>query len=120
MSDANVITFNRPEPSEILLELCREGARKMIAAALESEVQSCLESYSDRVLSDGKAAVVRNGYQPERDLQTGVGPVKVKVPKVRARDGEPVSFRSALVPPYVRKAQSLEAAVSLSVFKRHL
>jgi hypothetical protein len=55
--------------------------------------------------------VVRNGYQPERDIQTGVGPVTVKVPKVRSRDGEPVSFHSALVPPYVRKSASLEAAL---------
>lgn len=75
MSDANVIQLNRPEPSDILLELCREGARKMIAAALETEVQSYLESFADRVTTDGEAAVVRNGYQPERDFQTGIGPV---------------------------------------------
>jgi len=44
-------------------------------------------------------------------LQTGIGPISVKVPKVRSRDGEPVTFRSALVPPYVRKTRSLEAAL---------
>jgi len=54
---------------------------------------------------------VRNGHQPECDLQTGIGPVSIKIPKVRARDGEPVTFRSALVPPYVRKTKSLEAAL---------
>jgi len=55
--------------------------------------------------------VVRNGYQPERDIQTGIGPVTVKVPKIRSRDGKPVSFHSALVPPYVRKTAALEAAL---------
>jgi transposase-like protein len=55
--------------------------------------------------------VVRNGHLPERELQTGIGPVTVKIPKVRAKSGEPVTFRSALVPPYVRKTQSLEAAL---------
>jgi len=55
--------------------------------------------------------VVRNGYMPERELQTGVGPVPVRIPKVRSRTGEPVVFQSALVPPYVRKTRSLEAAL---------
>ncbi|MCB1638643.1 MAG: transposase [Thiothrix sp.] len=54
---------------------------------------------------------MRNGYQPERAIQTGIGPVKVKVPKVRSRTGEAVTFHSALVPPYVRKTRSLEAAL---------
>ena len=54
---------------------------------------------------------MRNGYLPERELQTGVGPVTVRVPKVRAKTGEAVTFRSALVPPYVRKTRSLEAAL---------
>lgn len=55
--------------------------------------------------------MVRNGYLPERELQTGVGPVKVRIPKVRAKTGKPVTFHSALVPPYVRKTKSLEAAL---------
>jgi putative transposase len=48
---------------------------------------------------------------PERELQSGLGPVTVKIPKVRSRSGEPVTFQSALVPPYVRKTKSLEAAL---------
>ena len=55
--------------------------------------------------------MVRNGYLPERELQTGMGPVTVKIPKVRAKTGEPVTFRSALVPPYVRKTKTLETAL---------
>jgi len=59
---------------------------------------------------DGKAAVVRNGSLPDRELQTGVGPVTVRIPKVRSKTGDQVIFRSALVPPYVRKTKSPEAA----------
>ncbi len=56
--------------------------------------------------------VVRNGHHPGREIQTGIGPLTVQVPKVRSRRGEPVTaFRSALVPPYVRKTASLEAAI---------
>ena len=54
---------------------------------------------------------MRNGYLPERDLQTSLGPIPVKIPKVRSKTGEPVTFRSALVPPYIRKTRTLEAAL---------
>ncbi len=55
---------------------------------------------------------VRYGYQPEREIQTGIGPVTEKVSKVHGRGGgEPITFRAALVPAYVRKAASLEAAL---------
>lgn len=59
----------------------------------------------------GRARVVCNGYRPERELQTGIGPVTLKVPKVRSRADQPVTFRSSLVPPYVRKTRSLGAAL---------
>jgi transposase-like protein len=78
---------------------------------VEAELQELLSLYSDRRTGDGNAVVVRNGYLPERELQTGLGPVTVRIPKVRSRTGEPVTFRSALVPPYIRKTKSLEAAL---------
>ena len=55
--------------------------------------------------------MVRNGHLPDRELQAVLGPVTVRIPKVRSRTGEPVTFRSALVPPYIRKTKSLEAAL---------
>jgi transposase-like protein len=60
---------------------------------------------------EGKAAVVSNGYLPECEVQTGIGAVTMKVPKVRSKTGETVTFRSALVPPYACKTKSLEAAL---------
>ena len=74
-------------------------------------MQELLARHADRRTADGKAGVVRNGHLPAREIQTGVGPVTVRVPKVRAKTGEPVTFRSVLVPPYVRKTKSLEAAL---------
>lgn len=112
MSKNNVVEFaGRGEMTDLLTDLLRDGARQLIRQAVEAELAEYLEQFIDRLLDDDRAAVVRNGYQPEREIQTGLGPVKVKVPKVRSKDGTPVTFRSALVPPYVRKTRFLEAAL---------
>lgn len=112
MSKSNVIEFEgRAGSADPLTELLRSGARQLLQQAIEAEVQVLLAAHSGRTLEDGRAGVVRNGHLPEREIQTGIGAVTVKIPKVRAKTGEPVTFRSALVPPYVRKTQSLEAAL---------
>ena len=112
MSKSNVVEFDRPvEGHDPLMELLRRGARELIEQAVEAELQEFLNQFSGQSTAGGLAAVVRNGYLPERPLQTGIGPVTVKIPKVRSRMGEPVTFHSALVPPYVRKTRSLEAAL---------
>lgn len=86
------------------------GAQQLINQAVEAELEELLGQYSGRRTDDGNAVVVRNGHLPERDLQTGLGPVTVKILKVRSKAGEPVTFHSTLVPPYVHKTKSLEAA----------
>ncbi len=112
MNENNVVEFaGRAVKADALTELLRTGAQTLIYQAIEAELAEFLSGFEGRQLADGRAAVVRNGHQPEREVQTGIGPVTVKVPKVRSRDGTPVTFRSALVPPYVRKAKSLEAAL---------
>lgn len=90
-----------------LTEILRSGARQLIQAAIQVELQEFLAQYQDRRLEDGRFSVVRNGHHPQREIQTGIGPVTVQVPKVRAKDGTPVVCRSALVPPYVRKSQMM-------------
>ena len=94
-----------------MTELLRTGAEQLIYQAVEGELQELLASHTERRLCDGRAGVVRNGYLPARELQTGLGPVTVKIPKVRAKTGEAVTFRSALVPSYVRKTKRLEGAL---------
>lgn len=112
VKENNVVElFSREGISDAVTDLLRAGAQQLIHQAIEAELESFLEHQANRVTEDGRAGVVRNGYLPERELQTGIGPVKVKVPKVRSRDGEAVTFRSALVPPYVRKTKSMEAAL---------
>ncbi len=112
MKENNVVELSgRVEAGDALTSMLRAGAQALIRQAVDAELQELLASHTGRVTGAGRAAVVRNGYLPERQLQTGIGPVTVKVPKVRAKTGEPVTFRSALVPPYVRKTRTLEAAL---------
>ena len=112
MNKNNVIDLSSAETiADPLTELLKSGARKLIEVAVQSELNEFLNQFQSRTLSDGRSAVVRNGYHPERELQTGIGSVTVKVPKVRTRDDRPVSFHSALVPPYIRKTRSIEATI---------
>ena len=112
MDKNNVIELERRVIGiDPLSELLKEGARKLLAQAVEGEVQELLAQFAAHRTDCGHAAVVRNGYLPERELQTGLGPITVKIPKVRSRTGAPVTFQSALVPPYIRKTASLEAAI---------
>lgn len=112
MSKNNVVELSgRNQFTDSLTELLRTGARQLIQQAVEAELAEFMAQCKDQPLDNGRAAVVRNGYQPESEIQTGIGPVTVKIPKVRAKNGKTVTFRSALVPPYVRKTRSLEAAL---------
>ncbi len=94
-----------------LSEMLREGAQAMIRAAVEAELESFLGGYELERDGMGRRAVVRNGHQPEREVLTGLGPVKVRVPKTRDRAGAGRCFRSELLPPYLRKARRVEAVV---------
>ena len=112
MRKDSVVEFRAPEAIEDpLTELLRTGARRLLQQAIEAEVAELLAQYEGEVDDQGRRLVVRNGYLPEREVLTGVGPVAVKVPKVRSRGEEPMVFRSSLVPPYVRKARRVEAAL---------
>ena len=97
--------------NDSLTELLRHGARGLIEKAVETELQFFLSQYENVTDLNGRKAIVRNGYLPEREVLTGLGSVTVKVPKVRDRCGAGVKFNSAIVPPYVRKAKRVEAAL---------
>ena len=92
MNESHVVELKAPAV-DTLSELLKEGARQLLAQAIEAEVAELLAQYAGQTV-DGKRAVVRNGYLPERSLQTGLGDVPVKVPKVRlntlpgAQDGQ--------------------------------
>jgi len=112
MSKSNVIELEgREANTDLLTGLLQTGAHQLIEQAVQAELQELLADHAGRRTETGHAGVVRNGYLPQRELQTSLGPVTVKIPKVRAKTGEPVTFQSALVPPYIRKTRSLEAAL---------
>jgi transposase-like protein len=112
MNKSTVVEFkNRDQITDPLTEMLRSGAQVLIQQAVEVELQELLAHHQQIRTEDGKASVVRNGYLPERKLQTSIGPVPVKIPKVRSKTGAAVTFRSALVPPYIRKTRTLEAAL---------
>ena len=71
-----------------LTGMLRDGARVLINTAVRCELEQFLRRFEDLYLEDGRAAV-RNGYHPRREVQTGIGPVTVQIPKVRSRDGSP-------------------------------
>ena len=100
MSKTTIATL--PDPSGFSLDpltgVIREGARKLIEQAIEAE------------LEDGRARLVRHGHLPEREVLTGVGPVPVKVPRVRDRSTgtDKITFTPSILPRYLRKARSIE------------
>ncbi|MBB09561.1 IS256 family transposase [Alcanivorax sp. S6407] len=110
MTQSTLRALSQPEEqvTDPLTELLRSGARELIAQAVEAELQVLLEQHAEHRLPDGRKAVVRNGYLPERTVQTGIGNVEIKVPKVRDRSGSGVRFNSALLPPYLKRARSVE------------
>ena len=103
-----------PDPSgsslDPLTEVLRSGARRLIEQAVEAELAALLSSHAGETTADGRARLVRHGHLPEREVMTGIGPVPVKVPRVRDRGNgaEKVRFTSSLLPPYLRKARSIE------------
>jgi len=96
------------EIGDPLSELLRTGARRLIAQAVEAELGELLSQYQDTKLPDGRQTLVRNGYLPERTIQTGIGDVEVKIPKVRDRSNSGICFNSSLIPPYLKRAKSIE------------
>jgi transposase-like protein len=113
MKQDNVIEIRNPDPKfrDYLTEILQNGCRRIIAEALELELNDFLDSYRGLKGADGKQRVVRNGYLPERDLQTGIGGVTVRVPRTRDRyrtANRTIRFRSSILPPYLRKTRSIE------------
>jgi putative transposase len=94
-----------------LTDLLRSGARALIQQAVEAELQAFLNGYQNVTDVQGRRTVVRNGYLPERDIVTGVVNVDVKTSKERDRSGGGIKFNSSLVPPYIRKAKRVGAAL---------
>jgi putative transposase len=115
MKEDTVVALPRPGASvadDPLLMVLREGARRMLLQAIEAEVETFLSAHGSLVDEQGRRRLVRNGHAPERQIQTGIGPLEVRRPKVRDRGGavggEPIRFTSAVLPAYLRRTRNIE------------
>ncbi len=112
MKTDNVIALSGPaaDARSVLEEIARAGAIKMLRAALELEAQEFVDRFADRLDDEGRRLVVRNGYLPERELASGIGPLPVKKPRVRDRSGKE-SFSSRILPSFMRRVPSVDALI---------
>src|SRR4051794_5503675 len=115
MKEDTVVALPRPGASvadDPLLTVLREGARRMLLQAIEAEVETFLTAHGSLVDEQGRRRLVRNGHAPERQIQTGIGPLEVRRPKLRDRGGavggEPIRFTSAVLPAYLRRTRNIE------------
>jgi len=104
------------EFKDVLQVILKQGAQKLLQLAIENEVHEYLEMFGKVKNTQGHRMVVRNGYLPSREIQTGVGLVGVKQPRVRSKSKE-YAFTSAILPPYLRRTPSIEAVVSTLYLK---
>ena len=111
MGNDTIVSFSDPAFRDALSELVRKGAQRIIRHAVDAELKVFLDAHAAQRDTQGRRAVVRNGYQPERDVLTGIGAVQVRVPKTRDRAGAGRCFRAELWPPYLKKAKRLEAVI---------
>src|SRR5471032_847789 len=121
MTQNNLIKLSQPGAfSDLLTDVLRNGARSLLAHAVEAEVAGFLGGHADKLTDDGRARLVRHGHLPEREIMTGIGPVAVRCPRVRDRaadGGERIRFSSAILPPYARRSKSLEVLIPILYLK---
>ena len=121
MTETNVFQLTQPGAfSDPLTEDLRNGARGLLAQAVEAEIASLLASHTGKLTEDGRQRLVRHGHLPEREIMTGIGPVAVRCPRVRDRVGEGaerIRFSSAILPPYARRTKSLEVLIPILYLK---
>ncbi len=98
---------------DVLTDVLRQGARKLLIETIETEVAEWIDRHAELRDAEGRRLVVRNGHLPERTITTGLGPIDIRQPRVHdRRQGEHVErFHSKILPPYLRKAKSVEELI---------
>lgn len=110
----NIVRLRQPdELDDPLTEVLRMGACRLLAQAIEMEAEAFLSAMQELRLPDGRARLVRHGHGPEREIQTGIGPVPVARVRIRdrgaSRPQDRIRFSSALLPKWARRTRSLDA-----------
>lgn len=117
MTDSNPFTQNEPVPSseDILSGILQDGSRRMLAAALEAEVETYVQRFAEQRDDSGRRLVTRNGHSRERQIQTGIGSIPVAQPRVNDKrvdeDGDCIRFSSKILPPYLRRTKAIEELI---------
>jgi putative transposase len=106
------------ETGSLIDDIVREGTRRMLAAALEAEVNAYIAELTDQRGESGHRLVVRNGYHQPRKVTTAAGVVEVKAPRVNDKrvgeaTGERKRFSSAILPPWCRKSPKISEVLPL-------
>ena len=123
MSNDNVTKLIQPGAfDDPLTEVLRNGARALLAQAVEAEVADFLARHADLKTEEGYQRVVRHGHLPEREVMTGIGPVTVRQPRVRDRGAgaeatDRIRFTPMILPPYARRSRSLEVLLPVLYLK---
>ena len=123
MSNDNVIELIQPgNVDDQLNEILRDGARALLAQAVEAEVTDFRGKHADLKTADGHQRVVRHGHLPEREVMTGIGPVAVRQPRVRDREADAanpdrIRFSPSILPPYMRRSKSIETLLPILYLK---
>src|SRR5215212_1436191 len=115
---STIVPLRQPDGiDDPLTEVLRTGARRLLAQAVAMEAEAFLAAMQDLRLPDGRARLVRHGHGPEREIQTGIGPVPVARVKIRDRGAadatDRVRFSSAILPKWARRTRSLDALLPI-------
>ena len=112
---------NPAAPSSVIDEIVREGARRMLAEALQAEVEAYIAELAGERDENGRRLVVRNGYHQSREVLTSAGAVEVTAPRVNDKradlvTGERKRFSSAILPPWARKTPKITGVLPDAAF----
>lgn len=123
MSANNVIPLIQPGSfDDQLTAVLRDGAKALLAKAVEAEVADFLAKHAALTTDDGRQRIVRHGRLPERAVMTGIGPVAISQPRVRDREAaadDPgrIRFSPTILPPYLRRSKSIETLLPILYLK---
>jgi len=112
-STADIRIVPLPDSRDVLGELLRQGAREMLARAIQAEVADWIDARAHITDANGRRQVVRNGFHPERNILTGLGPIDVQQPRVldRRPGGQRETFTPNVLPPYLRRTKNVDEAI---------
>ncbi len=113
MNKDNLVEFKtqaQSEASNPLEDILRQGARQLLEQAIQNEVGEYISEHQDLRDCQVRREVVRNGTLPERQIQSGIGPITIKQPRVHDRRAEH-QFSSNILPPYMRRTPSIDALI---------